>query len=103
MLKIVRNPDLIFDCVSCPVGVSYNSATYGFDLTGDSGEWEVSMRYSEGQDGKMRWAIVISQVDGGMTVRQGECPADDTPTVLRQALISMCTDLGWKDEYIRMW
>lgn len=46
-------------------------APWGFSVEPDYGEWDLTFRWSAGQDGTTVWMAVLTEIDGGMIYQTG--------------------------------
>jgi hypothetical protein len=58
--------------VSCNEAAAVRDDYYGWTI--ESPEWEITIRVSSGQDGTTVWAVILVQIDGGLTISQGRAP-----------------------------
>lgn len=68
-------------------GVVCKHTPYGFDLYPKGFcEWQISYRTSPGQDGRTKVAVILSEVDGGITVEKGTCLWDDEKELMSRLI-----------------
>lgn len=64
------------DTDACPTepDIQLVNFPYGAMIADDTGEWRLVILMSSGQDGRVNWAVILVEVDGGLQTRVGLTP-----------------------------
>jgi hypothetical protein len=59
--------------------------TYGWSITPNHKEWEMSFKWTSRQDGNTAWGVILAEVDGDVTCITGLNPWKDADDAMVRA------------------
>lgn len=51
--------------------LKFEAQPYGWDITPDHGEWQLTLRATARQDGRVAWLVSLTEVDGDVRLING--------------------------------